>query len=281
MPSLNIDSNSFNLKLDSPVHVVDLPKQVMAVEFSPFEWSQNVILLAFPKVISVASIKFQVRIIFSSASLKKRSSCFLFCRRKMNLWIRNTNWTSSRISSSTDEFMRLLWVKKLCLQARQKSCSSLVLRRTTKYTYLKVVSKINLKRRFIFLMYYLSFISVIIVLWNTRSLNIEYFGHVSYVQSYSLIFYLKMKWKSIIYIHRYFTFSSTVMVENNNLRVLFTLWKTVNNLLFFTLKSGRKVTIFPTFKIKNFYFINTFKLYCKISCFQFSIFTGKMLFPTY
>ncbi|KAK7598173.1 hypothetical protein V9T40_006408 [Parthenolecanium corni] len=59
MPPLNIDPTSFNVKLDSPVHVVDLPKQVMAVEFSPFEWSQNVILLAFPKVISVASIKFQ------------------------------------------------------------------------------------------------------------------------------------------------------------------------------------------------------------------------------
>lgn len=61
MPPLNIDPTSFNVKLDSPVHVVDLPKQVMAVEFSPFEWSQNVILLAFPKVISVASIKFQVK----------------------------------------------------------------------------------------------------------------------------------------------------------------------------------------------------------------------------
>lgn len=60
MPSLKVDSVTSNVKLDSPVHVVDLPHKVQIVEFSPFEWSQNVILLAFPRVVSIGTIKFQV-----------------------------------------------------------------------------------------------------------------------------------------------------------------------------------------------------------------------------
>lgn len=61
MPSINAHSMSYNIKLDSPVHIVELPKPVHIVEFSPFEWSQNVILLAFPKVVSIGVIRFQVR----------------------------------------------------------------------------------------------------------------------------------------------------------------------------------------------------------------------------
>ncbi|XP_065207907.1 nucleoporin Nup37 [Planococcus citri] len=59
MPSFNLDSTSSAVKLDSPVHVVDLPQQVLLVEFSPFEWSQNVILIAFPENVSIGTIKFQ------------------------------------------------------------------------------------------------------------------------------------------------------------------------------------------------------------------------------
>lgn len=81
MPSINVDSTPFNSKLDSPVHIVDLPDQVVCVEFSPFEWSQNVLLIASPKVISVATIKFQVMSL-QIVKLVKKLECMIltvFC----------------------------------------------------------------------------------------------------------------------------------------------------------------------------------------------------------
>jgi nuclear pore complex protein Nup37 len=41
-------------------HTIDFADQIFRVEFSPYEWSQNVICIALANKISVGNVKFQV-----------------------------------------------------------------------------------------------------------------------------------------------------------------------------------------------------------------------------
>lgn len=45
-----------------PTYKLNFAEQVHAVEFSPFEWSQNLICIAFDEEVSVGSIKFPVNL---------------------------------------------------------------------------------------------------------------------------------------------------------------------------------------------------------------------------
>uniref|UniRef100_A0A1B6DC57 Nucleoporin Nup37 n=1 Tax=Clastoptera arizonana TaxID=38151 RepID=A0A1B6DC57_9HEMI len=59
MTSMLVDNLHSSIKIDNPVHVIDLPKQVIKVEFSPYEWSHNLIAIAYPDEINIGIIKFQ------------------------------------------------------------------------------------------------------------------------------------------------------------------------------------------------------------------------------
>lgn len=60
MTSIIVDSIHSAMRIDNPAHVIDLPKQVMKVEFSPYEWSHNLICIAYPDEVIVGVVKFQV-----------------------------------------------------------------------------------------------------------------------------------------------------------------------------------------------------------------------------
>jgi nuclear pore complex protein Nup37 len=46
--------------LVTPTHTIDFTDQIFRVEFSPYEWSQNVICIALANKIAVGNVKFQV-----------------------------------------------------------------------------------------------------------------------------------------------------------------------------------------------------------------------------
>jgi nuclear pore complex protein Nup37 len=46
--------------LTPPTFKLNFPKQVQCVEWSPYEWSQNLICIALGQEIFIATIKFQV-----------------------------------------------------------------------------------------------------------------------------------------------------------------------------------------------------------------------------
>lgn len=59
MSSIIVDKIHSTVKIDNPTHVIELPKQVMRVEMSPYEWSHNIMCIAYKDEIAVATIKFQ------------------------------------------------------------------------------------------------------------------------------------------------------------------------------------------------------------------------------
>lgn len=60
MSSVIVDKIHSTVKIDNPTHVIELPKQVMRVEMSPYEWSHNIMCIAYEDEIAIATIKFQV-----------------------------------------------------------------------------------------------------------------------------------------------------------------------------------------------------------------------------
>lgn len=60
MSSIIVDKIHSTVKIDNPTHVIELPKQVMRVEMSPYEWSHNIMCIAYEDEIAIATIKFQV-----------------------------------------------------------------------------------------------------------------------------------------------------------------------------------------------------------------------------
>lgn len=48
------------VRVDNPTHIINLTKQVLKVEMSPFEWSHNLICIAHADEIIVGIVKFQV-----------------------------------------------------------------------------------------------------------------------------------------------------------------------------------------------------------------------------
>lgn len=60
MSSIIMDKIHPNLKIDNPTHVINMSKQVFAVELSPFEWSHNLICIAHIDEVLIGSVKFQV-----------------------------------------------------------------------------------------------------------------------------------------------------------------------------------------------------------------------------
>lgn len=55
--------------LVAPTHTIDFTDQIFRVEFSPYEWSQNVICIALANKIAVGNVKFQVYVYSKYISL--------------------------------------------------------------------------------------------------------------------------------------------------------------------------------------------------------------------
>lgn len=49
-----------NVRVDNPTHVINVTKQVLKVEMSPFDWSHNLICIAHIDEIIIGIVKFQV-----------------------------------------------------------------------------------------------------------------------------------------------------------------------------------------------------------------------------
>lgn len=60
MPIATNERMHSTAKIEEPLHSIELPYQIRRVECSPYEWSHNVICIAFDGKVAIGVTKFQV-----------------------------------------------------------------------------------------------------------------------------------------------------------------------------------------------------------------------------